>query len=233
MIEAEAASSHFDEIAHRYDSSLPAHVSGHYLRRRVGFIVEHCPLGRVLDVGCGTGVLARRLADLGFEVVGLDPSQGMLDVMRAASPRVEAVRGSGDALPFDDGEFDLTLSVAALHHIAEAGAVRRTLGEMARVTRAGGQMLIWDHNPRNPYWPYLMKRVPQDRGDERLIPLEELLGGLAAAGGRPLLVRQMGLVPDFTPRRLLRVAALLERAAERTPLLRRFCAHNVVLAEKG
>ena len=42
--------------------------------------------------------------------------------------------------------------------------------------------MVWDHNPRNPYWPYLMKRVPQDIGEERLIGLEELLGGLEAGG---------------------------------------------------
>jgi SAM-dependent methyltransferase len=111
-------------------------------------------------------------------------------------------------------------------------AVRRALAEMVRVVKPGGHVLVWDHNPRNPYWPYLMRRVPQDRGDERLVPLEELLSGLRAGGAEPERVAQLGMVPDFTPRGLLPAAAAAERAAERTPLLRRICAHNVVLAEK-
>lgn len=221
----------FDDVAAVYDETLPRHVVDHYLAKRSRFVLERAPPpARLLDVGCGTGALAARLARLGYEVVGLDPSEGMLEVMRRRAPEVEAVRGSGTELPFADGEFDLSLSVATLHHIADPDAVRRTLGEMVRVVRRGGRILIWDHNPRNPYWPHLMSRVPQDSGDERLIGVEELLSGLESAGAEPLSVTQTGLVPDFTPRRLLTVAAALERAAERAPLLRRRCAHNVVLA---
>ena len=103
---------------------------------------------------------------------------------------------------------------------------------MVRVTRPGGRVIVWDHNPRNPYWGRLMARVPQDTGDERLIPEDEVLGGLRAAGARILRTEQLGLVPDFVPPAGLRAAAAVERAVERTPLVRRLCAHNVVLADK-
>ena len=93
----------FDRIAHEYDEALPAHVVEHYLAKRVRYIAEHCPSGRALDVGCGTGVLAGRLSRTGFTVTGLDPSQGMLDVMAESEPGVEGIRGEGSALPFDDG----------------------------------------------------------------------------------------------------------------------------------
>jgi SAM-dependent methyltransferase len=145
---------------------------------------------------------------------------------------VEAVRASGTDIPFPDDSFDLVLCVAVMHHIAEAGAVRETLAEMTRVTRPGGRIVVWDHNPRNPYWKLLMARVPQDTGEERLIPEAELLDGLAAAGARTLVSTQLGLVPDFVPRSGLRAAAAAERAVERTPLARRLCAHNVILAQK-
>jgi hypothetical protein len=119
-----------------------------------------------------------------------------------------------------------------MHHVAAADDVRRTLAEMVRVVRPGGHVLVWDHNPRNPYWRLLMARVPQDTGEERLIGVQELLRGLAEAGARPELVTHLGMVPDFTPRGLIGAAAAAERAAERTPLLRAICAHNVVLAQK-
>jgi ubiquinone/menaquinone biosynthesis C-methylase UbiE len=226
------SATHFDSIADRYDESLPPHVVEHYLAKRTRFVLDTCPRGRGLDVGCGTGALAACLAAAGYEMSGVDPSQGMLDVMRARAPGVKAFNASGTSLPFPDDSFDLVLSVAVLHHVADADEVRRTLGEMVRVARPAGRILVWDHNPRNPYWGVLMARVPQDTGDERLIPEREVTEGLSVAGARILLSRQLGMVPDFTPRSALSVASAAERALERTPLLRRLAAHNVVLATK-
>jgi SAM-dependent methyltransferase len=225
-------SSHFDSIASVYDESLPAHVVEHYLRKRTRYVQEHCPPGAGLDVGCGTGVLAGRLAAAGWEMTGVDPSDGMLDVLRARTPEVRAVCASGTELPFPDGAFDVVLTVAVMHHIAEPDAVRRTLGEMVRVVRPGGRVLVWDHNPRNPYWKRLMARVPQDTGEERLIPEAEMLGGLRAAGAGIVSSVQLGLVPDFVPPVALPAAAAIERLVERTPLVRRLGAHNVILATR-
>jgi len=220
----------FDRIATDYDESLPAHVVEHYLGKRAAFVAGSCPPGAGLDVGCGTGVLAARLADRGFTMTGLDPSQGMLDVMAADHPEVDAVRGSGDELPFPDASFDLVLTVAALHHIAAPAAVRATLAEMVRVCRPGGRIVVWDHNPANPYWKLLMARVPQDDGSERLVPAAEVLDGLVAGGGLPLYSLRLGFVPDFVPPAILPAAARAEAIVERTPLLNRLCAHNVVVA---
>lgn len=222
----------FDRIAHEYDEVLPAHVVEHYLAKRVRYIAEHCPSGRVLDVGCGTGTLAARLAAAGFTVTGLDPSQGMLDVMAESAPAVERVRGEGSELPFEDETFDVAITVAALHHVADPDDVRATLVEMVRVLRPGGQIVVWDHNPRNPYWKNLMARVPQDDGSERLVPEEEIVGGLEEGGGEVIGSSQLGLVPDFVPPSLLGLARVAERVVERTPGLRRLCAHNVILARR-
>jgi SAM-dependent methyltransferase len=226
------SSSHFDRVATTYDDSLPAHVVEHYLRKRTRFVLDHCPRGTALDVGCGTGALATRLAGVGYEMVGVDPSEGMLEVLRERTPGIRAVRGSGTALPFEDESFDLVYCVAVMHHIADPEGVRRTLSEMVRVARPSGRVLVWDHNPRNPYWGRLMARVPQDTGEERLIPEAEVLAGLRDGGAEIVLSAQLGMVPDFTPRAVMSAAAATERAAERTPLVRRLCAHNVILARK-
>ena len=225
--------SHFDDIATVYDESLPAHVVEHYLTKRVRYVTARCPRGEGLDVGCGTGVLAARLADEGYAMTGVDPSAGMLEIMRQRFPAVTAVEASGTALPFADGRFDLVLTVAALHHIADPADVRRTLAEMVRVARPGGRVLVWDHNPRNPYRKSLMARVPQDTGEERLIPEAEVVAGLRAGGAAVELSAPLGFVPDFVPPAALGLAAAAERRMERTPLLRCLCAHNVVLAVKG
>lgn len=221
----------FDRIAAHYDEALPAHVVGHYLSRRERFLGELMPPpARALDVGCGTGALAQRLAAAGYDVTGIDPSRGMLDVAAERAPQVTTRQASATDLPFDDDSFDLVYSVATFHHIAAADAVRAALREIARVARPGGTIVIWDHNPRNPYWGPLMRRVPQDDGSERLIGADELEAGLRAGGAAVVASRQLGLVPDFVPPALLWLARAVEWAVERTPLLRRLCAHNVIVA---
>ncbi len=226
------ANPQFDLIAEQYDESLPAHVVEHYLQKRTDFVVNRCPLGDGLDVGCGTGALAERLAHRGFRMTGVDPSPGMLGVLHDRTSAVAAVEGPGDALPFSDGSFDLVMCVAVMHHVAEPGLVRDTLAEMVRVVRPGGRVMVWDHNPRNPYWKNLMARVPQDTGEERLIPEEEVIAGLQGGGGEIVSSVQLGMVPDFVPPALLSFMAALERGAERTPLIRSLGAHNVVVATK-
>jgi ubiquinone/menaquinone biosynthesis C-methylase UbiE len=226
------STSHFDSVAGVYDDSLPPHVVEHYLRKRVKFVVEHSRRGEALDVGCGTGLLASRLAAAGYEMTGVDPSEGMLEVLRARAPKMRAVTASGTSLPFPDDSFDLVLTVAVLHHITDPDDVRQTLGEMVRVARPSGRILVWDHNPRNPYWGPLMARVPQDTGEERLVSEEEVVDGLRDGGAEIISSIQFGMVPDFTPHAALRAAAAAERAVERTPLIRRLGAHNVILATK-
>ena len=223
----------FDAVAAEYDESLPLHVMDHYLDKRASFIRQNVAPGKALDVGCGTGVLAERLAREGYDVTGVDPFQGMLKYLKQRNPAIGTVHARGEHLPFPDDTFDLTYCVAVMHHVADPKDVRDTLMEMTRVTRPGGHVLVWDHNPRNPYWPILMKRVPQDTGAERLIPEREILEGLVAGGASPTIVRSLGFMPDFTPPALLSLVASAERLVEKAPLLNRLCAHNVILAVKA
>ncbi|MBI4213521.1 MAG: methyltransferase domain-containing protein [Chloroflexi bacterium] len=221
----------YDHVADEYDHVFPSHVVGHYLEKRLRLIHSVALSGRVLDVGCGTGTLAARVAESGYEVNGVDLSPGML--AQAARRGLTGVfAASATALPFADGTFDLALSVATLHHLETRVRVARTISEMARVVRRGGHVLLWDHNPLNPYWPILMRRVPQDSGLERLVPLREILAGTRAAGLRTVSVRRLGLIPDFIPLSLMPIARRAEAIVESTPGLRVFAAHNVVVAGK-
>lgn len=223
----------YDGIAPHYDESIPRHVAMHYLRKRIKLVRQLAGSGEaVLDVGCGTGTLSAAIRASGYDVYGVDASTGMLAQLGAAG-RGTPVAGFGERLPFATGAFDLALTVATLHHISNPERIAQTLREMCRVTRPGGHVAVWDHNPHNPYWPLLMQRVPQDTGQERLVPQEEILAGLRAAGITDLSAHRSGFVPDFTPPALLALAALAENIVERTPGVNRFCAHNVVVARKN
>ncbi len=222
----------FDAIAPLYDASLPSHVTAHYLSKRIRFIGERVERGLVLDVGSGTGALAHSLMESGYQVLGTDASLGMLRLFLARTGRTPVV-ALAHALPFRSDAFRGVVCVALLHHVARSDEVRGALSEMYRVLQTGGALVVWDHNPANPYWPILMKRVPQDSGRERLVPASEICDDLREAGAESVEVFKMGFVPDFAPPALLTLFQRLESTLERWPLLRNWAAHNVVVARKG
>jgi SAM-dependent methyltransferase len=101
---------------------------------------------RVLDVGCGTGIVARRAAlAVGGrgQVVGVDLNEGMLRVAgRAGSPAGAPVswrQGNATSLPFPDGSFDVVLSQQMLQFVPEPS---RAVAEMHRVLAPGGRLAI-------------------------------------------------------------------------------------------
>jgi SAM-dependent methyltransferase len=97
---------------------------------------------RVLDVGCGTGVLAREaLRRVGQEgqVVGLDLNEGMLAVAGRAEPKVEWRIGDASSLPFEDTCFDVVVSQFALMYFPDRVA---SLREMWRTLAPGGRLAI-------------------------------------------------------------------------------------------
>jgi ubiquinone/menaquinone biosynthesis C-methylase UbiE len=117
---------------------------------------------RVLEVGCGTGLILGRLAKHASSAWGVDLSPGML---RGARERgLSVVLGSATQLPFASNSFDLVCSFKVLAHVPD---IRGALAEITRVTRPGGQMALEFYNP----WSlrYLAKRLagPQPISDGR------------------------------------------------------------------
>jgi SAM-dependent methyltransferase len=97
---------------------------------------------RVLDVGCGTGVLAReayRRVGREGQVVGLDLNEGMLAVAARTEPKIEWRQGDAAHLPFEDASFDVVVSQFALMYFSERVT---SLGEMWRTLAPGGRLAI-------------------------------------------------------------------------------------------
>lgn len=103
------------------------------------------PGDRVLDAGCGTGILARHIADQvgpSGSVVGIDINENMLEVAARIAPGIEWRHGRAEALPFEEETFDAAVSqFAAMFFEDRVEAVR----EMVRVVRPGGciAMAVW------------------------------------------------------------------------------------------
>jgi ubiquinone/menaquinone biosynthesis C-methylase UbiE len=99
---------------------------------------------RVLDIGCGEGQVARRIATPGTEVVGLDPTLSQLREARArgGGPRYAIARA--EALPCRSGAFDSVLVCLALEHV---DAFEAAIHEVARVIEPGGRFVLLLSHP--------------------------------------------------------------------------------------
>lgn len=133
----------FDATAPRYDriTQWMSFGSGHWYRRRALRRAGLAAGASVLDVACGTGVLAEHARSLVGEsgrVVALDPSLSML--LRARERDAgRLARGTAEALPFAAASFDLVTMGYALRHVAD---LRCTFAEYRRVLRPGGRVLV-------------------------------------------------------------------------------------------
>jgi ubiquinone/menaquinone biosynthesis C-methylase UbiE len=130
----------YDEMGATYHAARP--VDG----RDAALLVElhrRIPSGaRVLDVGCGAGVpVARRLVELGHDVVGLDISMVQLGLAQSHVPRLRPVAAEMSALPVRTGAFDALVSYYALIHVPreDHGAV---FGEFHRALGGEGRTLV-------------------------------------------------------------------------------------------
>jgi SAM-dependent methyltransferase len=128
---------------------------------------------RVLDVACGTGVVAREASKRtgpGGYVAGLDASAGMLAVAGEVCPAVDWRQGAAESLPFADASFDVVASQFGLMFMDRD----RSLREMLRVLRPGGRLVVavWD----------LVEHIPAYTIEIDLV--ERLAGAHAAAALR-------------------------------------------------
>jgi ubiquinone/menaquinone biosynthesis C-methylase UbiE len=105
-------------------------------------LMDLTPGMHVLDAGCGTGRLAKVMAEKGCRVTGVDQSPGMLAEARkrlAEQAEVTLIEGDLEVLPFDANHFDLVVSMATFAFLEEPEAV---LDELFRVVKPGGRVVV-------------------------------------------------------------------------------------------
>jgi ubiquinone/menaquinone biosynthesis C-methylase UbiE len=137
-----------------FGARAPAYEDG-WLGRLHHDIADRCadlalasgpPPRRILDVGCGTGYLLRRLAQrcpAATELAGVDAAPAMVEVARkaAADGRLGFTVGTAEQLPYPAGAFDLVVIVTSFDHWADQQA---GLAQCARVLAPGGHLLLAD-----------------------------------------------------------------------------------------
>jgi SAM-dependent methyltransferase len=136
----------FESVAAEYERHRPG-----YPEEALRWAAEQLgldPGARVLDIGAGTGKLTRRLVSLGYDVVAVEPGAPLLDQLRAAVPRAEALEAPAESIPVQDETVDAAFAGQAYHWFDR----ERALPELQRVIKTGGGLvLLWNWwNERDP-----------------------------------------------------------------------------------
>jgi ubiquinone/menaquinone biosynthesis C-methylase UbiE len=229
---------YYDAFAPHYERER--HHGYHALidRLETRIALEHAPGARVLEAGCGTGMILKEVAPVARRAIGLDLSPGMLAQARARG--LEVVHGSVTELPFSDGEFDLAYSFKVLAHVER---IEAALGELARVVRPGGHVIAEFYNP----WSlrYLVKRLkPPTRiadgtHDEHVFTRYDSLAQVRRHLPPSLEIVEVRGLRVVTPVShvhrlpfLGSMFAFLEEKSLKAPILRRLGGFMVVIAKK-
>lgn len=94
---------------------------------------------RVLDVGCGPGLLSAALAERGSQVVGIDFSEKMIAAARKLFPELAFQVANAESLPYPDSTFDVAVCCYTAHHFARPDSV---FTEILRVLNPGGRLVV-------------------------------------------------------------------------------------------
>lgn len=178
----------YDAVAEHYAADYADELSRkpfdrELLTRFAGLIPRS---GRVCDIGCGPGQIARFLAELGLDAMGLDVSQAMVEVARRLNPGMTFERGDMLNLQFADAGLAGITAFYSLIHI-ERARVSDAFAELHRVLGTGGHMLISFHAGEgeahvDQYYSHDNREGPKVALHVTFFSLEEMQRNVEAAG---------------------------------------------------
>jgi SAM-dependent methyltransferase len=146
-----------------------------------------------LDVGCGVGVTDEMLADHVGELHGVDVAPDAVARAAGRNPEVCYRVSDGDTLPYDDERMDVAFAICVAHHVDPVRRPRFT-AEMRRVVKAGGLVVVFEHNPYNPLTRVAVSRCEFD-DDAVLLSRRTSTTMLQAANLTPIEGRYIIFVP--------------------------------------
>ncbi len=170
-------------------------AKAHDLLRTIASHFESPRKLNLLDVGCGVGNYHPFLTPVVGKVSGVDVSRACIERAQERNPAVAYSAYDGDRLPFPDGQFDVTFCVCVLHHVPP-DRWKQFVKEMRRVTRAGGLVIVYEHNPRHPLTRRVVRDCEFDR-DAVLLTMSQSRALLEGAGCSNVTTRSILTLPPL------------------------------------
>jgi SAM-dependent methyltransferase len=201
----------------------------------------------VLDWGCGMGQMTYLMKRRGLRVTSYDVRSAgdMLADVPLTHTFERIVSQEPTRLPFDNSSFDAVLSCGVLEHVdefSEVGNERKSLGEIARVLRTGGLLLIYQLPQRDAWQESIIRRCKLGYAHPRRYATAEIVGMLKQASFVVREIRRANLIPkNLTgmPAALRKVYSkasrpliTLDQVVAQTPLLRNVAGVFEIFAEK-
>jgi len=148
-------------------------------RRQLGTLADR----KILDVGCGVGLMSKYVVDNFAHLDGIDIAPGVVDRAGEICPDGHFKLYDGKAIPFPDARFDVVFTCCVMHHVPPA-QWSALVAEMSRVLKPGGLLFIFEHNPYNPLTRRAVNHCPFD-ADAVLLSRRKSISLLREAGLKP------------------------------------------------
>jgi SAM-dependent methyltransferase len=194
----------FDRFAESYEKEinralLPgtgrgekyARIKASHLRQQLFLVFGSKARPKLLDAGCGIGLMDEFLKPFFPHLAGFDVSPQSVRLAQERNPEVQYKNSDGKKFPFAKETFDAVFAVCVLHHVPVEQR-KLFVSEARRVLRPGGFFFLYEHNPWNLLTRFVVSRCAFDRDAKLLSSLESrrLLeqGGFVPTGGGSLIL---------------------------------------------
>lgn len=166
-------------------------------RARIVAILQDIGARDVLDIGCGSGALAKSLARDGFRMTGIDPNAAAIAEANARVPGATFLTAGAEALPFARATFDAAIFLNSLHHVP-VPAMQPALQEALRVLRPGGEVIIVEPLAKGSFFEVM--RPVEDETEIREAAqsaIDRLLAQALATGPAPVIYERATPMADL------------------------------------
>lgn len=236
-----AAADRFEALSSRYDEELARYVVEQLLERKGERMARYLAnafgdtKGLVgVDIGCGTGGYAARMAGACGRIIATDAAEGQ--VRQAANrrqPNQCFLATQLPHLPFRDASIDFAYAINVLHHLPSRDAQRRALAEVQRILKPGGVFFIHEINTINPLFRFYMGYVfpvlhQLDDGSELWLTPDDV----EALSPMPIEAEEyFTFLPEFIPKVWQTALGFIERWLERSRI-RHYSAHYMLVCRR-